>query len=235
MSSYDLAKAVLARAGIRTVFRGGAAFRSLGRAPIGNSGRDPSNAIATASNAADALIIHTPRLILRSVVAADAPALLEIGSGSDVARMAGQLPHPLSVDTLTSWIAALPCSDHDGRALAVMADGDLVGLVGYSPESYDTFGIGYMIGEPYWGQGFATEAARAMIGHCLATAPQINIVAAHFHDNAASARVLAKLGFTLVSASHGWCPVRRCHMPTMLYVLSHARAAAIPRLKALAS
>ena len=67
--------------------------------------------------------------------------------------------------------------------------GDLVSRVVRSMQA-----LGYWIARPYWGLGFATEAARAVMSMARATAVR-DIRAAHFADNPASGNVLRKLGF----------------------------------------
>ena len=57
--------------------------------------------------------------------------------------------------------------------------------------------LGYALGRPFWGQGYATEAVRAMMAHAPAVGFRI-LEAYSFVDNAASARVLAKAGFVEV-------------------------------------
>jgi len=54
--------------------------------------------------------------------------------------------------------------------------------------------LGYWIGRPYWGLGFATEASRAVI-EIAKTIGHKKLVASHFTDNPASGKVLRKLGF----------------------------------------
>ncbi|MBB3859173.1 RimJ/RimL family protein N-acetyltransferase [Novosphingobium hassiacum] len=69
----------------------------------------------------------------------------------------------------------------------------LVGCVGLAQEEGESV-LGYWVARQHWGRGFATEAVRAL----LTLAPTLGhkrIVARHFVDNIASARVLAKTGF----------------------------------------
>jgi RimJ/RimL family protein N-acetyltransferase len=69
----------------------------------------------------------------------------------------------------------------------------LVGSVGLSRDG-DKVELGYWIGRPYWGQGYATEAARALLSLAKVLGHR-RLVAGHFVDNPASGRVLRKLGF----------------------------------------
>ncbi len=69
----------------------------------------------------------------------------------------------------------------------------LIGSVGLSLVEGE-INLGYWIGRPFWGQGYATEAARAMLSLAKAIGHK-RLVASHFVDNPASGRVLGKLGF----------------------------------------
>ena len=54
--------------------------------------------------------------------------------------------------------------------------------------------IGYWLGVPYWGKGYATEAAKAVIGYAFETLGVQRVFAFHFTRNPASGRVLARAG-----------------------------------------
>ena len=54
--------------------------------------------------------------------------------------------------------------------------------------------IGYWIGVPYWGNGYATEAAKAVVKCGFGTLGLHRIFASHFANNPASAKVLRKIG-----------------------------------------
>ncbi len=69
----------------------------------------------------------------------------------------------------------------------------LIGSVGLSRDG-DDVQLGYWIGRPYWGRGYATEAARALLA-LARTLGHKRLFASHFVDNPASGRVLQKLGF----------------------------------------
>jgi RimJ/RimL family protein N-acetyltransferase len=69
----------------------------------------------------------------------------------------------------------------------------LIGSVGLTRDG-DQIELGYWIGRPFWGQGYATEAARALLSLAGALGHK-RLVASHFTDNPASGRVLRKLGF----------------------------------------
>jgi RimJ/RimL family protein N-acetyltransferase len=55
--------------------------------------------------------------------------------------------------------------------------------------------VGYWIGRPYWGRGYATEALEAGVIWASRNWRRRALVAGHFEDNPASGRVLEKAGF----------------------------------------
>ncbi len=57
------------------------------------------------------------------------------------------------------------------------------------------FELGYWLGRPFWGHGYATEAARKLAGFAFSRLKATQLTAGYFHDNPASGRVLEKVGF----------------------------------------
>jgi RimJ/RimL family protein N-acetyltransferase len=82
----------------------------------------------------------------------------------------------------------------------------IVGSCGLGRRPSGAVEMGYWIARPYWGQGFATEAAHALID-IARTLKLPRLEASHFVDNPASGRVLEKLGFvpTGLSATRYSC------------------------------
>lgn len=187
--------------------------------------------------------ISTARLGLRPLMTEDAHAMCAIAGEAEIAGMAGYVPFPLTPTSATDWIAGIDNDRPDREAFAiVMASEDnpsrshardeqaphppMIGLCGYVRDEPTSVSIGYLIGRAYWNAGYATEAASALLRHCDQLAETHIFTASHFPGNGASARVLTKLGFVMVGAGHGWCPVRRHHLPTLRYELKAAALAA---------
>jgi RimJ/RimL family protein N-acetyltransferase len=75
--------------------------------------------------------------------------------------------------------------------------GELFGAVGLQIEPGHALGeLGYWIGVPYWGRGYATEAARALMRYGYSRLGLHRIQARHFLRNPASGRVMEKLGMS---------------------------------------
>ena len=78
--------------------------------------------------------------------------------------------------------------------------------------------IGYWIGKPWWGNGYATEAAGTLMKHCFGEVGFRRLTCGHFIDNPASARVIAKLGFRRIGNGAQWCEARKSDVATVRYV-----------------
>ncbi len=169
--------------------------------------------------------IPTQRLILRPYRLSDAPAL-QIGANSlAVARNLGRMPHPYPEGEAERWIAT-----HDdlrargvGYPFAIERNGELLGTM--SIAQYDThdcdFEIGYWIAEPFWGQGFATEAARAVLTFAFDTLELPFVRARTIADNKDSARVLGKMGFLATERRRKLHPVRQEDVEMIHLILPH--------------
>ncbi len=94
---------------------------------------------------------------------------------------------------------------------------ELIGVTGYLPDDAGAAEVGYWIGKPWWGHGFATEAAEAMIKYCFNAAKLARVTCSHFVDNPASQRVITKLGFQLVGPARAYCDARRREVATLRY------------------
>lgn len=138
--------------------------------------------------------IETRRLRLRPITMPDAPAISRYTSDPRVARMLDNVPSPNPVVAVEGWLeiqAALRAQGGRSMLYGVEFAGDFAGTVSARWQG-DAWSVGYWIGRPFWGQGLATEAARAVIEEAGAAAP---VTAWHYFDNLASSRVLAKVGF----------------------------------------
>ena len=112
----------------------------------------------------------------------------------DVASMTGTIPHPYSEQMAAEWISSALAGE-EGVVFAIERSGALIGCTGYRAFGGDHAELGYWIGKPYWGMGYATEAVRALILHAFETGGFAYLTAGHFSDNPASARIIAKFGF----------------------------------------
>ena len=146
-------------------------------------------------------IITTPRLSLRPFEETDARRIAYLAGDYDVAKMCSRVPHPYTMAAAYDFIGMISRSRESQRefSFAVTAPIDgLIGACGVSrvPETDGrTFEIGYWFGMPYWGLGYASDAARAVMDWAREQLGAETFVAGHFVDNPASGNVLRKLGF----------------------------------------
>jgi len=156
------------------------------------------SACMAAFQAANIHVLEAPRLILRRLVDADVPALVELAGAWEVARYTALIPHPYAPTDAEAFIAgAMEDRANNSRhvfAIQRRIEGDLIGCIEVNMgNGGDTFG--YWLGVPFWGQGYGTEAVQAMVRFAFDRADKTELAAAVHPDNEASARVLEKAGF----------------------------------------
>jgi RimJ/RimL family protein N-acetyltransferase len=142
--------------------------------------------------------LATRRLRLRRLRRSDEPHLIALDSDPDVMRYvgspAGVRPAAETAERARQRIAA----DHGRHGWWAIEGGDGVfhglGLLLPMPDG-DELEVGYRLARRSWGQGIATEAAAALAGYAFDTLALPTLAAVTYEANAASQRVLAKLGF----------------------------------------
>ncbi len=167
--------------------------------------------------------IQTERLSLRPLSLADAPRVSVFTSDFDVARMTGAIPCPNPVVAVEGWLLILAARRPLGRdyvyGLDLQGEG-LIGTISAIADGEGGYKIGYWLGRPYWGEGFATEAARAVAEEASLYGP---LSATHYVDNPASGRVLEKAGFAYTGAQGRIFSVARGRSDPALYMRRAAR------------
>lgn len=141
-------------------------------------------------------MLTTERLLLRSFTLEDAPQLHRLINSREVALNTLRIPFPYPEGEAERWISTHGERKNDHVfAVTLREDGKLVGCVGlHTKPDHNHAEIGYWIGVPYWGAGYATEAARAVMQFGFETLSLNRIFASHFSRNPASGRVLQKIG-----------------------------------------
>lgn len=142
-------------------------------------------------------IIDTARLRLRPWRATDAPDLYELAKDPRIGMLCGWKPYERiddAHDALSTFLAA-----PDSYAVTLGSTGDIVGSIALRIDTdsaeASVADIGYWIGAPYWGNGYATEAGHAIIERARKLGVS-TIILKYFDGNDASRRVSEKLGFT---------------------------------------
>jgi RimJ/RimL family protein N-acetyltransferase len=142
--------------------------------------------------------LETPRLILRGFVSADGPRVQQLAGDRAIAATTMNIPHPYPDGAAEEWIATHRETFDSGKganfAVTLRSTGELIGGCGLViREIHKRAELGYYIGKQYWGNGYATEAAKAVIQYAFSRGIH-RVFAEHYHTNPASGRVLQKAG-----------------------------------------
>ena len=152
-------------------------------------------------------ILLSERLRLRAFQQADAKRVSELAGNYEVAKTTASVPHPYTQDDAVQWISSHDEAKEAGVrfafAVTCMDDDKVIGVVSLFDIENAEAEIGYWIGQPYWGNGFCTEAVRAVIEFGFESLGLTKIVGAHFAGNPASGRVLQKCGMSFKGRSTG--------------------------------
>jgi RimJ/RimL family protein N-acetyltransferase len=111
---------------------------------------------------ASSCVLETERLMLRRPTLADVKAIARLANDRRIAENSRRLPHPYSQDHAVAFVRAM-ADDKPETAFLIENNHTPVGMVGVNWREPEAPELGYWLGVEYWGQGFATEAARAVI------------------------------------------------------------------------
>lgn len=140
--------------------------------------------------------LHTPRLLLRTYTLEDMPELIPLIGAREIAATTLRIPHPYTQKDAEDQVRRSQ-GDEDAVRLGVCIEtsSTFIGGVGLRLElDHHRAELGYWIGVPYWGNGYATEAARALLRYGFDELKLHRIYASYFSNNPASGRIMAKLG-----------------------------------------
>ena len=130
----------------------------------------------------------------------------------NVSRNMSRVPHPYHEEDAEMFVAGMG-PQREGRqycfSVLRKSDGMFLGGAGLQ-EQGGTLEFGYWLGTPFWGQGFATEAAYRLVSFAFEELGEERVHAGWFYDNPASGHVLAKLG-----ARHNGSRMRECRARRM--------------------
>ena len=141
--------------------------------------------------------ITTKRLVLRAPIRGDVPELVKLADNKTIADRLLRLPHPYTRADAIGFVEIF-AQRPDERPYAITLGEKLIGVVGFTFVEGEAPALGYWLGEPFWGQGFMTEAAKGLIEAAHKTHHFETIAARALADNQASLNVLGKLGFKQV-------------------------------------
>ena len=143
--------------------------------------------------------ITTDRLVLRLFQESDAPTVTRLCNNYNLYKSTLNLPYPYSIEDALGWIANHQEHFDADRlyefAVTDKESGEIYGAVALSNNKNNSNGeIAYWIGEEFWGKGFATEAAQAVVDFAFKEKGYHKVYARYFRSNPASGKVMQKLG-----------------------------------------
>jgi RimJ/RimL family protein N-acetyltransferase len=144
--------------------------------------------------------ICTERLVLGRFDPHEVPELEKLAGAPEVADTTLSIPHPYQRSDAERFLTLQAKGAEEGHELIFavhrQGDGRLVGCASLREIDAEHLQaeLGYWIGVPYWNQGFATEAARALVHYGFEHLGLNRIYAHHMARNRASGRVLERIG-----------------------------------------
>ncbi len=151
-------------------------------------------------------VLETERLVLRAPRFEDAKAIAALANDRRIAENTRRIPHPYRRVDAEDFIASVNTGGDEMAFVVTLADGALIGACGLGLAADSAPELGYWIGVPFWGKGFATEAVRAVIDHAFTDLGHDALQAAARVTNPASRRLLEKCGFQWTGV--GLCRIR---------------------------
>ena len=145
-------------------------------------------------------MLETDRLILRPLDKKDVDAIYAMRSDADVMRF---IREPQNRRESTDWVELVSSRWTEERigfcAMLEKRSGVFVGWCGiWRLKEIGELEIGYAVAKEFWGKGLATEAAHAFLDYAFEKLNRGKIVAVARPENAASRRVMEKLGMSFV-------------------------------------
>ncbi len=149
--------------------------------------------------------IRTPRLLLRRWTDDDLAPMAEIHADPEVMRWIadGSVRDPeQTAESIERWEEEWDQEGFGLFAVELLASGELIGFTGLSvprflPEVLPAVEIGWRLGRPFWGRGYASEAAHAALEFALRDRGLERLISVARVENEASENVMRKLGLEL--------------------------------------
>jgi [ribosomal protein S5]-alanine N-acetyltransferase len=144
-------------------------------------------------------VLKTKRLILRPFKLSDAKSVQQKAGKKEIAKTTLNIPHPYPDGVAEEWISTHQSKFESGElvnyAITLKETGELIGAVGLVvTKKFNHAELGYWIDKSYWGEGYATEAAKALLDYGFNTHKLYKIFAELMTKNPASGKVVKKLG-----------------------------------------
>jgi RimJ/RimL family protein N-acetyltransferase len=141
-----------------------------------------------------ACVLETERLTLRRPTLADVKAIANLANDRRIAENTRRLPHPYSQEHAIEFVRAL-ANDQRETVFLIENNHTPIGAVGIDWRQPDAPELGYWLGFEHWGQGYATEAARAVIDFTFEEFNVEHLISGARVANPSSRNILEKCGF----------------------------------------
>jgi len=141
-------------------------------------------------------ILESERLILRAPRPSDIAGMTVWLGDFSVSKNMSRVPHPYGeadAEAFVSGTGPRRQGRHHSFSIVRRKDSQFIGGCGLNEEAAG-WELGYWLGKPFWGQGYASEAAHRLVRFAFEELGQDSVQAGWFFDNPASGHVLAKLG-----------------------------------------
>ncbi len=140
--------------------------------------------------------ITTERLILRAPILEDAQKLQQLANNKSLHKMLAQLPYPYKKQHAVDFILnSARCNEEHAYAITTKL-GEFIGVIGFRSEEKG-LDLNYWLGEVFFGKGYATEAAQALVNATFKAGIK-TIYSSAISTNIASIHILKKIGFTVI-------------------------------------
>jgi RimJ/RimL family protein N-acetyltransferase len=139
-------------------------------------------------------VLETERLTLRRPTLADVKHIAQLANDRRIAENTRRLPHPYLQDHAIEFVRALADSPRE-TVFLIENNHTPIGVVGIDWRQPELPELGYWLGFEHWGQGFGTEAARAMIDFTFEEFDAEHLVSGARVSNPSSRNILEKCGF----------------------------------------
>jgi RimJ/RimL family protein N-acetyltransferase len=139
-------------------------------------------------------VLETKRLALRAPRLEDAKTVATLANDRRIAENTARIPHPYKLSDAEGFISGANKAGGEAVFLITLRDKTVIGACGLSMQD-ETPELGYWLGVPFWGKGYATEALHAVIDYAFTDLGHTALQAGARVTNPASRRVLEKCGF----------------------------------------
>jgi RimJ/RimL family protein N-acetyltransferase len=138
--------------------------------------------------------IRTERLVLATPSLDHVPEMARLANNRAIHEVLSRLPHPYGEADGRFFVQTIARGPEEWT-YSILLDNRYIGSVGLHLLPDQLPGLGYWLGQPHWGRGYATEAAGAVVGAARATGLIPALLARALLANTASRNVLTKIGF----------------------------------------